>query len=62
MLNNVWTNVVFFNVDLNNVRQCQKNVIFNVNFYNVGQRRNSVVNMTNVKKKKQKLSLELKTK
>ena len=40
-------NVVFFNVELNNVRQRRNNVvIFNVNFHNVGQRRNNVANMT----------------
>ena len=44
-------NVVYFNVDLNNVRQSRNNVvIFNVDFHNVGQLRNSVVNITIWKK------------
>ena len=34
-------------VDMNNVRQCQNNVvIFNVEFHNVWQCQNNVVNMT----------------
>ena len=42
-----------FNVDINNVRQCENNaVIFNVKFHNVDQRRNNVVNMTIFKKLK----------
>ena len=44
-------NVVYFNVDLNNIRQCRNNdVIFNVDFHNVEQRRNNFVNMTIWKK------------
>ena len=39
-------NVIYFYVDLHNVRQHRNNVvIFNVDFRNVGQRRNNVVNM-----------------
>ena len=35
------------NDDMNNVRQCQNNVvIFNVEFHNVWQCQNNVVNMT----------------
>ena len=37
-----WNNVVYFNVELNNVRQRRNNVvIFNVDFHNLGQRRNN---------------------
>ena len=41
-------NVVYFNVDINNVWQRRRNnvVIFNVEFHNVDQRRKNVVNMT----------------
>ena len=47
-----FNNVVYFNVELNNVRQRRNNVvIFNVDFHNVGQRRNNVANMTISKKK-----------
>ena len=46
-------NVVYFNVDMNNIRQRRNNVvIFNVEFYNVGKRRNNVVKMTASKKNK----------
>ena len=39
-------NVVYFNVDMNNVRQLRNNVdILNVEFYNVVKRRNNVVEM-----------------
>ena len=42
-----FNNVVYFNVELNNVRQRRNNVaVFNVNFHNVGQRRNNVANMS----------------
>ena len=48
---------VYFDVDLNNIRQRRNNVdIFNVNFRNVGQRRKNVVNMTICKNNKQKTS------
>ena len=48
-----WNNVVYFNVELNNVRQRRNNVvIFNVDFHNVGQRRNNVANTTIWKKLK----------
>ena len=51
--NQRWNNVVYFNVDMNNVRQRRNNVvIFNVEFYNVGKRRNNVVKMTASKKHK----------
>ena len=44
-------NVVFFNVELNNVRQRRNNVvIFNVDFHSVGQRRKDVANMAIWKK------------
>ena len=44
---------MYFNVDMNNVRQRRNNVvIFNVEFYNVGKRRNNVVKMTSSKKNK----------
>ena len=44
---------MYFNVDMNNVRQRRNNVvIFNVEFYNVGKRRNNVVKMTASKKNK----------
>ena len=44
-------NVVYFNVDLNNIRQRRKNVvIFNLDFHNVEQYQNNVVNMTIWKK------------
>ena len=44
---------MYFNVDVNNVRQRRENVfIFNVEFYNVGKRRNKVVKMTTSKKNK----------
>ena len=47
---------MYLNVDMNNVRQRQKNVfIFNVEFHNVGKRRNNVVKMTISKKKNNKL-------
>ena len=46
-------NLVFFNVDSNNVRHRPNNVvIFNVEFDNVDQRRNNVGNMTIFKKLK----------
>ena len=46
-------NVVFFNVDINNVSQRLNNVvILNVNFHNVDQRQNNVVNMAIFKKLK----------
>ena len=48
-----WNNVVFFNVELNNVRQRRNNVvIFNADFHNVGQRRSNVTNTTIWKKDK----------
>ena len=44
---------MYFNVDMNNVRQRRENVtIFNVVFYNVVKRRNNVVKMTTSKKNK----------
>ena len=44
---------MYFNVDINNVRQRRNNVvIFNVEFYNFGKRRNNVVKMTASKKNK----------
>ena len=44
-------NVVYFNVDINNVRQRRNNaVIFNVEFHNVNQRQNNVMNMNFFKK------------
>ena len=47
---------MYFNVDMNNFRQCQNNVVvFNVEFYKVGKRRNNVVKMTASKKNKKKL-------
>ena len=47
---------MYFNVDMNNVRQRRNNVvIFNVEFYNVGKRRNNVVKMTASKENKKKL-------
>ena len=52
-----WNNVVYFNVELNNVRQRVNIVIFNVDLHNVEQRRNNVANMT-IRKKK--LSLDSK--
>ena len=46
-----FNNVVYFNVELNNVRQRRNNVvIFNVDFHNVGQRRNNIANMAIWKK------------
>ena len=40
-------NVVYFNINFNNVRQRLNNdVTFNVEFHNVDHRRNNVVNMT----------------
>ena len=46
-----WNNFVYFNVELNNIRQRRNNiVVFNVDFYNVEQRRNNVANMTISKK------------
>ena len=46
-------NVVYFNVDMNNVRQRGNNIFtFNVKFYNVGKRLNNVVKMTTSKKNK----------
>ena len=39
-----WNNIVYFKVELNNVRQRRN--IFNVDFHNVGQRRNNAANMT----------------
>ena len=49
--NQHWINVVYFNVDLNNVRQRQNNfVIFDVDFHNVVQLGKNVVNMTIWKK------------
>ena len=40
-------NVVYFNIEFNNVRQRWKNLaIFNVDFHNVGRRWNNVANMT----------------
>ena len=54
--NQHWINivyVVYFNVDMNNVRKRQNNVvIFNVEFYNISKRRNNVVNITASKKNK----------
>ena len=48
---------MYFNIDMNNVRQRRNNVvIFNVEFYNVGKRRNNVVKMTASKKNKKKLT------
>ena len=45
-------NIVYFNVDMNNIRQRRNNVvIFNVQFHDVGKRRNNVVKMTISKKK-----------
>ena len=38
--------VIYFNVDLNNVKRRNNVVIFNVDFHNVGQRWNNVVNIT----------------
>ena len=55
MSNQPWNNVVYvyFNVNINNVRQRQNNaVIFKVEFHNVDQRRNNVVSMTIFKKLK----------
>ena len=52
---------MYFNVDMNNVRQRRNNVvIFNVEFYNVAKRRNNVVKMTSSKnnKKKKKIQIE----
>ena len=47
---------MYFNVDMNNVRQRRNNgVIFNVEFYNVGKRRNNFVKITASKKNKKKL-------
>ena len=47
------TNIMYFNVDMNNVRQRRNNVvIFNVEFYNVGKRWNNVVKMTISKRNK----------
>ena len=37
---------MYFNVDMNNIRERRNNVIFNVEFYNVAKRRNNVVKMT----------------
>ena len=47
-------NVVYFNVDMNNVRQLRNNVVIsNVEFYNFGKRWNNVVKMTaSIKNKK----------
>ena len=51
---------MYFNVDMNNVRQRRNNVvIFNVEFYNVAKRRNNVVKMTSSKNnKKKKIQIE----
>ena len=48
-------NIIYFDVDFNNVRQHRNNVIFNVDFCNLRQRRNNVVNMKIFKKLKNKL-------
>ena len=49
-------NVVYFEVNLNNVKKRQNNVfIFNIDFRNVGQFRNNVVNWTICKNLKNKL-------
>ena len=61
----LWINVVYFNVDMNNVRQRRKNVvIFNVEFHNVDQHRNNVMKMTIFKKvkKSKKILLSFKKK
>ena len=43
-------NIVYFNVDINNVRQRRNNgVFFNVEFHKVDQRRKNVVNITKCK-------------
>ena len=48
-------NALYFNVDMNNIRQRQNNVVFfNVEFHNVGQRRNNVVKMAISKNEQQK--------
>ena len=48
-------NALYFNVDMNNIRQRQNNaVFFNVEFHNVGQRRNNVVKMAISKNEQQK--------
>ena len=50
-------NVLYFNVNVNNVRQRRSNVvIFNVQFHNVGKRRNNVVKMAFLKITKQIIS------
>ena len=52
-LSNVKSTFVYFNADINNVRQRRNNaVIFNVEFHNVDQRRNNVVYMTIFKRLK----------
>ena len=52
-LSNVKSTFVYFNADINNVRQRRNNaVIFNVEFHKVDQRPNNVVNMTISKKLK----------
>ena len=43
-------NFVYFNLDINNIRQRRNNaVIFNVEFHNVDQRRNNIVSVTILK-------------
>ena len=49
---------MYFNVDMNNVRQRRNNVIFHVEFHNTGQRRNNVVKKT-ISKKNQKKSFQI---
>ena len=50
---------MYFNVDMNNVRQRRNNVvIFNVEFYNVGKRRNNVVKMNASKKNNKIIRIE----
>ena len=45
--NQRWSNVVYFNIDVNIIRQRRNMVVFfNVEFHNVGQRRDKVVKMT----------------
>ena len=50
---------MYFNIDMNNVRQRRNNVvIFHVEFHNIGQRRNNVVKTT-ISKKNQSKSFQI---
>ena len=51
--NQRWNNVVYFNIDVSNVRQHRNNIVlFNFVFQNVGQRGNNVVKLALSNRKK----------